>query len=625
MKSGGRLASLANSSDVTPPPDKPTAKLSPGEFFKVFGYSKQAMRLVWETSPKLALWFCFLTVFAGVLPGAVAYVSKLLVDAVLQASQSGDVELRNHAFQIVGLELILVVTVAAFQRGLSTCSSLLRALLSQRVNQIILEKALTLSLSHFEDAKTYDKLSQARRRASSKPLSLVERTFGLLQNCISLLTYGGLLLSFSPWAVLLLVVAGIPSFAVETAFSGEAFRLFKWQSQETRQRAYLEMLMAREDYVKEVKLFNLGPLLLERFNTIFHKLYKQDRDLTLRRSFWGFALGLLSTVGLYGAYLWVVYETVQGNITLGDMTMYLLVFKQGQAAVTASLTAIGLMYEDNLYVSNLYDFLDEPVEADAGTATEGIKPGDGVRFEGVKFQYPGAKGFALDGIDLHLKPGEKLALVGENGSGKTTLIKILTRLYQPSEGRVLLDGTPLQEWDLDTLRERVGVIFQDFVRYQFLVGENIGVGDVANFEDEERWERAAEKGLAKEFIPDLPLGYQTQLGRWFKDGRELSGGQWQKVALSRAFMRLKSDIVVLDEPTSAIDAEAETKIFEHFRDATADQMAILISHRFSTVRIADTIVVLQDGKIIEKGSHEDLVALGGRYAQLFEMQAAGYR
>jgi ATP-binding cassette subfamily B protein len=610
---------------VTPPPPKPTPKLSPGEFFKVFGYSKQAMRLVWDTSPKLAFWFCFLTVFAGVLPGGIAYVSKLLVDAVLQASGSDDPQLRNYAFQIVGLELVLVMSMAALQRGLSTCNSLLRALLSQRVNLMILEKALALSLSHFEDAKTYDKLSQARRRASSKPLSLVQRTFGLIQNCISLITYGALLLSFSPWAVLLLVVAGIPAFAVETVFSGEAFRLFKWQSQETRQRAYLEMLMAREDYVKEVKLFNLGPLLLDRFNSIFHKLYKQDRDLTLRRAFWGFSLGLLSTVGLYGAFAWVVYETVQGHITLGDMTMYLLVFKQGQAAVTASLSAIGLMYEDNLYVSNLYEFLDEEVEPASGSMTQGCKPGDGVRFEDVKFQYPGATGMALDGVDLHLKPGEKLALVGENGSGKTTLIKILTRLYEPTEGRVLLDGTPLPDWDLQTLRERVGVIFQDFVRYQFLVGENIGVGDVDNFENEERWEKAAEKGLSDQFIPDLPLGYKTQLGRWFKDGRELSGGQWQKVALSRAFMRLKSDIVVLDEPTSAIDAEAETKIFDHFREATADQMAILISHRFSTVRMADTIVVLQGGEIIEKGTHEELVALGGRYAQLFEMQAAGYR
>ena len=595
------------------------------EFFKVFGYSKQAMKLVWDTSPSLAFWFCFLTLFAGALPGAVAYVSKLLVDAVLKASQAQDPALNEYAFQVVALELILVVTVAAFQRGLSTCGDLLRALLSQRVNQMILEKALTLSLSHFEDAKTYDKLSQARRRASSKPLSLVQRTFGLLQNCISLITYGALLLNFSPWAVVLLLVAGLPSFAVEAAFSGEAFRLFKWQSQETRQRAYLEMLMAREDYVKEVKLFNLGPLLLERFNEIFHRLYQQDRNLTLRRSGWGFVLGLFSTVGLYGAYLWVVYEAVHSRITLGDMTMYLLVFKQGQAAVTASLSAIGLMYEDNLYVSNLYEFLEEPVQATKGSATEGCSPGDGVRFEAVRFQYPGAKGWALDGVDLHLKPGEKLALVGENGSGKTTLIKLLTRLYEPTEGKVMLDGTPLEEWDLETLRRRVGVIFQDFVRYQFLVGENIGVGDVDNFESEEQWKAAARKGLSHEFIPELPEGYHTQLGRWFKDGRELSGGQWQKVALSRAFMRDQSDIVVLDEPTSAIDAEAETKIFEYFREATEEQMAILISHRFSTVRMADTIVVLQNGQIIEKGSHEELVELGGRYAELFEMQAKGYR
>ncbi len=583
------------------------------------------MRLVWETSPSLAFWFCSLTLFAGALPGAIAYVSKLLVDAVLHASNSADPALREQAFRIVGLEFILVVSLSALQRGLSTCTALLRAQLSQRVNQMILEKALTLTLAHFEDAKTYDKLSQARQRASSKPLSLVERTFGLIQNCISLFTYAALLIGFSPWAVALLVLAGLPAFAVETAFSGAAFRLFKWQSQETRQRAYLEWLMAREDYVKEVKLFNLGPLLLERFNQIFHRLYKQDRDLTLRRSFWGFLLGLFSTVGLYGAFAWVVYEAVAGRISLGDMTMYLLVFKQGQSAVTASLSAIGLMYEDNLYVSNLYEFLTEPVPESHGTVKVGARPGDGVRFEGVKFQYPGAGRWALEGIDLHLKPGEKLALVGENGSGKTTLIKLLTRLYTPTEGRILLDGTSLEEWDVDALRDRVGVIFQDFVRYQFLVGENIGAGDVEHFEERSLWEKAARKGLADEFIDELPKGYDTQLGRWFKDGRELSGGQWQKIALSRAFMRTRSDIVVLDEPTAAIDAEAETKIFEHFREATADQVAILISHRFSTVRMADTIVVLQDGVITERGTHDELVARKGRYAQLFEMQAAGYR
>ncbi len=610
---------------MTPPISKARPKLRPSEFLKVFGYSRAALRLVWATSPKLAVWFAVLTVIAGALPGGIAYISKLLVDAVLAAAQSGEAADRAYALQVVGYEAVLVISMAAAQRGLSACDALLRALLSQRVNQMILEKALELSLAHFEDAKTYDRLSQARRRASTRPLSLVQRTFGLLQNSISLLTYGALLVGFSPWAVLLLLAAGLPLFIVEAAFSDEAFRLFKWQSQETRQRAYLEMLMAREDYVKEVKLFHLGPLFLERFNTIFHKLYKEDRDLTLRRSFWGFSLGLLSTIALYGAYLWVVASTVSGEITLGDMTMYLLVFKQGQGAVTASLSAIGSMYEDNLYLANLYEFLDEPVDEESGAMTVGQNPGDGVRFEGVRFQYPGAKGWALDGIDLHLKPGRKLALVGENGSGKTTLIKLLTRLYRPTEGRILLDGTPLEMWETEALRERIGVIFQDFTRYQFLLGENIGVGDVKHFEERDRWAQAAHKGLADDFVNELSKGYETQLGRWFEDGRELSGGQWQKVALARAFMRTDADIVVLDEPTSAIDAEAETKIFDHFREATQDQMAILISHRFSTVRMADEIVVLQEGRVIEQGSHEDLVALGGRYAELFEMQAAGYR
>lgn len=610
---------------MTPPVEPATPSFRPREFLKVFGYSRAAIRLVWQTSPKLALCFATLTVLAGALPGGIAYISKLLVDAVVAASQLQTAEARTAALTIVGYEAVLVVIMAGFQRGLSACDSLLRALLSQRVNLMILEKALELSLSHFEDAATYDKLSQARRRASSRPLSLVQRTFGLIQNGISLITYGILLVAFSPWAVVLLLVAGIPAFAVEATFSGQAFRLFKWQSQETRQRAYLEMLMAREDYVKEVKLFSLGNLFLKRFNDIFHKLYKEDRNLTLKRSLWGFLLGLVSIAALYGAYFWVVSAAVAGTITLGGMTMYLLVFKQGQSAVTASLSAVGAMYEDNLYLSNLYEFLEEPVEQNSGTATVGVKPGDGVRFEGVRFQYPGAEGYALDGIELHLKPGEKLALVGENGSGKTTLIKLLTRLYRPTEGRILLDGTPLQEWSLEALRSRVGVIFQDFTRYQFVVGENIGVGDVGHVEEQPRWETAAEKGLATEFIEDLPKGYQTQLGRWFKDGRELSGGQWQKIALSRAFMRREADIVVLDEPTSAIDAEAEARIFEHFREATTNQMAILISHRFSTVRIADEIVVLEGGKITEQGTHEELVEQGGRYAELFELQAAGYR
>jgi ABC-type multidrug transport system fused ATPase/permease subunit len=336
-------------------------------------------------------------------------------------------------------------------------------------------------------------------------------------------------------------------------------------------------------------------------------------------------LGLTSTIAFYGAYAWIVVETAKGSITLGDMTMYLMVFRQGQSAFSSSMTAIGGMYEDNLYLSKLYEFLEVAVDAPSGVLTVGPKPGDGVRFERVCFTYPGADEPALREVSLHLRPGEKLALVGENGSGKTTLIKLLTRLYKPSSGRVLIDGADIAEWDLAALRNRIGVIFQDFVRYQFTVGENIGTGDVEAFTDRARWRRAAEKGMADELIEPMEQGYDTQLGRWFENGRELSGGQWQKIALSRAFMRESADILVLDEPTAAMDAEAESKIFDHFREVTQQQMAILISHRFSTVRMADHIVVLQRGALVEEGSHEELMALDGRYAHLFNIQAAGYQ
>ena len=316
---------------------------------------------------------------------------------------------------------------------------------------------------------------------------------------------------------------------------------------------------------------------------------------------------------------------VRQLITLGQMTMYVALFRQGQATVTAMLTAIGGMYEDNLYLSTLYEYLDTAVPPGRGSALHGPLPADGVRFEDVSFTYPGAQSPALEHIDLHLKPGTSLALVGENGSGKTTLIKLLTRLYAPSAGRILLDGQDLAEWDETALRERIGVIFQDFARYQMLVGENVGAGDERYFEDEARWREAATKGRAVDFIETLPAGYHTQLGKWFKDGRELSGGQWQKIALSRAFMRSRADVLVLDEPTAAMDAQAEAEVFEHFRQLAAARITILISHRFSTVRMADQIAVLNDGHIVERGSHEELMRLNGRYAHLFTLQARGYR
>jgi len=334
---------------------------------------------------------------------------------------------------------------------------------------------------------------------------------------------------------------------------------------------------------------------------------------------------LLSTAALYGAYAWIVITTISGAITLGAMTMYLVLFRQGQSAVAAILTSISGMYEDNLYLSNLYEYLEQPVPARRGAAVHGPDPDRGLEFQKVSFSYPGAAQEALHNISLQVRPGQSLALVGENGSGKTTLIKLLTRLYDPTAGRILLDGRDLQEWDVEALRQRIGVIFQDFGRYQFSVGENIGAGDVRHIDDAERWQEAAETGMAAPFINNMPEGYETQLGRWFKGGRELSGGQWQKIALSRAFMRSEADILVLDEPTAAMDASSEAAVFDHFRTASGNKMTILISHRFSTVRAAAQIIVIHEGEILERGNHESLLAADGQYAHLFRLQARGYQ
>ena len=590
----------------------------------VFGYSRRAMALVWTTSRFLTFTLAILTVIAGVLPAAIAYIGQLIVDGVVAAMSPDSPDTRRILWLVV-LEALVVTAVAASQRGLSASQSLLRALLGQRVNVMILEKALTLQLAHFEDSEFYDKLTQARREASTRPLSLVNRTFGLVQNSISLTSYAVLLFTFSPWAVVILMGAGLPAFIAEAKFSGDAFKLFRWRSPDTRMQMYLETVIAREDGVKEVKLFQLGPRLLQRYQDIFHTLFAEDRRLTLRRDGWGFALGLISTGAFYGAYIWIVTATINAEITLGAMTMYLLLFRQGQTAVAAILSSISGMYEDNLYLSNLYEYLGQEVQQRSGRLVRGPEPKLGLELRNVSFTYPGASRPAIRNIDLNIRPGDSLALVGENGSGKTTLIKLIARLYEPTGGNILLDGLDLNDWDIDALRQRIGVIFQDFGRYQFSVGENIGAGDVRYIDDAERWAVAAKTGMAAPFIEEMPDGYETQLGRWFKGGRELSGGEWQKIALSRAFMRSDADILVLDEPTAAMDAASEAAIFDHFRNASATKMTILISHRFSTVRAANQIVVMRSGAIVERGDHTSLLELGGVYAHLFTLQARGYQ
>ena len=597
-------------------------------FLGVFRYSAVAMRIVWDTSAPLMIAMALTTLIVGLLPAAIASVGGLFVDAVAGALGSAGAAAevaRSEAITFVYIEVGLVLLMTAAQQANTVCQAILRVLLGNKINVMILEKALTLELAHFEDAEYYDKLVRARREASSRPLSLVTKTFNLLRNVISLIAIGAFLFQFSPYAVLLLSIAGVPAFIAEAKFSGEAFRVNKRRSAERRMQIYLEMVLTREDGVKEVKLLQLGKIFLQRYVDIFLAIYKEDRSLVLRRGVWGYGLGIIASGAFYFAYGWVGFAAIAGAITIGQMTMYIAQFRLGQSAVTSSLTSVNGMYEDNLYLSNLTEYLEHEVPEQSGNLHAGPRPEDGIRFESVSFFYPGSDVPALDNVSLHITPGESLAIVGENGSGKTTLIKLLTRLYTPTQGQILLEGLPLQEWDIDTLRRKIGVIFQDFARYQLIVGENIGIGDSDNLASESEIEIAAKKGMADEFVRDLPSGYKTQLGTWFKDGKELSGGQWQKVALSRAFMRSKADILILDEPTAAIDAKAEADIFAHFAELTANRISIIISHRFSTVRRADHIIVLEKSKIMEKGSHEELLALGGQYATLFKLQAEGYQ
>ena len=618
-----------NSSEDDSAPVNPIAK-----FISVFQYSAVAIKIVWSTSAGLTIAMALTTLVSGVLPAAIASVGGMFVDVVSTAFQNREAgitdaaiaeALRNEALKYIFIEAGLVVLMTGSQRINTVCQSILRVLLGNKINVMILEKALTLELAHFEDAEYYDKLTRARREASSRPLSLVIKTFDLLRDVIVLTTIGFYLFQFSPYAVLLLALAGIPSFLAEAKFSGEAFRIHRRRSAERRMQFYLEMVLTREDGVKEVKLLQMGKLFLQRYVDIFLNIYKEDRNLVLRRGFWGYLLGLLASAAFYFAYGWVGFAAIAGTITIGQMTMYIAQFRLGQNAVTNSLSAINGMYEDNLYLSNLTEYLEHEVAEPSGNETAGPNARDGIRFENVSFYYPASEKPALNKVNLHITPGESLAIVGEHGSGKTTLIKLLTRLYTPTEGRIMLEGLELKDWDIETLRQKIGVIFQDFARYQLKVGENIGIGDVENIGEDELIEEAAKKGMADVFVKDLPKDYNTQLGTWFKDGKELSGGQWQKIALSRAFMRSQADILILDEPTAAIDAKAEAEIFEHFRDLTANKISIIISHRFSTVRMAHHIIVLDQGEILERGSHAELLEADKQYAKLFKLQAKGYK
>jgi ATP-binding cassette subfamily B protein len=588
----------------------------------------QAFRLVWAASRRAALASAALTLVAAVLPAAQAWTGKLIIDAILIAINVGMDPMTGLRFvaPYLAMEfgLLLLSSVTGQVRGLF--DRILQTQLTNHVNSMIIRKAIGLDLQFFEDPVFYDTLQNARRQADTSALNIVNSTMQMAQQTITLASLVILLVRFSPWLAVISFVAAIPAFLSQSHYAERAFRAVSRRAPEARLLNYLEMLLTGIESVKEIKLFGLGEPLLARYRELFTRFYQEDRAIAERRTRAGLGWGLLSTLAYYGSYAWIVFRTVAGVITLGDMTMFLAVFRQSQSSVRSFLDSLNRLYESNLFLDNLMTYLSlrpalvSPV--DGLPAPEPIR--QGIEFRHVTFRYPGSDVPVLRDINLHIHAGERIALVGLNGAGKTTLVKLLTRLYDPTEGQVLLDGVDLREYDLPSLHQRFGVIFQDFVRYQFTVRENIAFGQVDALNDLDRITGAADRGGASPIISSLPRGYDTMLGRRWEKGQELSGGQWQKIALARAFMR-KAEVLVLDEPTSALDAEAEYEIFRRFGELMEGRIAVLISHRFSTVRMADRIVVLSAGKIIELGSHAELVQMDGAYARLFNLQAEGYR
>ncbi|MDC3961614.1 ABC transporter ATP-binding protein [Polyangium jinanense] len=596
-----------------------------------FEHTPRTLLLLFRSAKLATITLFVLTLAAAVLPLGVAYAGKAIVDAVAAHS-------REATLRWVLVELALVAALALVQRGMGLLRSLIGARLGLDINGAILEKALTLELRHFEEPQVYDQLTRARREASSRPLAMVTETFGIVQSLVTLAGYGALLFRWSGFAVLALALASLPGAIAEVKLGNLAFRLRNWRSPEARKLNYLEYVLANDAHAKEVKLFGIGQVLLERYRALGEKFYREDRALAVQRAGLGWGLSLLGTGAFYACYASMALGAARGDLTLGDLVLYGISFRQGQQAFQSILSSLGGMYEHNLYMSNLFSYLAIPTNDGASAPkialpdaakreVEGDEAGreQGIRFEGVSFRYPGQEKLALAKLDLFVPRGQSVALVGHNGAGKTTLIKLLTRLYAPTEGRILLDGKDLAAWDLDALRRRIGVVFQDYNRYQLTARENVGFGSTPHMEDADRLSRAITRGGAEEVLATLPSGLDTQLGRWFKDGTELSGGQWQKVALARAFMREEADVLVLDEPTAALDAEAEHAVFERFRKLAEGRTTFVVSHRFPTVRMADRILVIDGGRVIEEGTHAELVAKDGRYARMFALQAEGYR
>jgi ATP-binding cassette subfamily B protein len=593
------------------------------------------LSLVWHTAPGLTVANLVLRLARALLPVATLYVGKLIIDEVVRLAGMGgpaggvrawwDAGMLDHLAGLLLLELGLAVVADVLGRVVSLADSLLSERYTNATSIRLMEHAATLDLEDFEDSELQDRLERARRQASGR-LTLLTQLLGQAQDVVTIVTFAAGLVAYAPGLIALLLVGLVPAFLGELHFSARSYSLDFGRTPERRELDYVRQTGASVETAKEVKIFGLNAFLIERYRTLAEGFYRANRALARRRAAWGALLTAIGTLGYYGAYALIAWRTVRGDFTIGDLTFLAGSFRRLRTLLDSLLSGFSQVAGQALYLDDLFSFFEvqpEIVSApDARPFPARIERG--FVFEDVGFRYPGAERWAVRHLSFTLKAGEVIALVGENGAGKTTLVKLLARLYDPDEGRILLDGHDLRGYDLDSLRGNIGVIFQDFVRYHLTPAENIAVGRIEARADRERIVEAARRSLADEVIARLPQGYDQVIGKRFRTGIELSGGEWQKIGIARAYMR-DAQVLILDEPTAALDARSEFEVFQRFKELSAGKTAVLISHRFSTVRMADRILVLDQGRIEAAGTHTELMAERGRYAELFELQASGYR
>ena len=599
-----------------------------GQRLAALQYVPPLVRLVFQTHRRYTIAILVLRAIRSFIPVAVLWVGKLIIDSVIAGVAAVHAGARPdwwHLAGLVGIELGIAVVGEGLARLSSLLESLLGDLFANRLSVRLMEHAATLDLAQFEDAETYDHLERARRQTVGR-IGLFALLLSTAQDLITLISLASVLLVQLPWLLLLLTIAVLPAFLGEAHFASLGYSLlFSW-TPERRLLDYLRYMGASDESAKEVKLFGLSPFLVDRYAKLSDKFYEENKSLAVRRNVVSTLLVTLGTLGYYGAYGVIIYRTVLGAFSIGTLTFLAGSFRQSRDLIQRVLLALSQIYEQSLYLSDLFTFFDvrPSVVSKPGARAVPRPIREGFTFERVGFRYPGSDRWAVRGLTFDFGPLERIALVGENGAGKTTLVKLLARLYDPDEGRILLDGVDLRDYDLGSLRQNIGIIFQDFVRYDFMLRENIGISQIGALEDSQRIEEAARRSRADSVAARLAGGYDQMLGRRFDGGVELSGGEWQKVALGRAYMR-DAQVLILDEPTAALDARAEYEVFLRFSELTKGRMAVLISHRFSTVRMADRILVLKEGKLVDDGTHDELLARGGLYAELFSLQAAGYR